>query len=116
MRVHTFWFNTELHVWRETTVDDGAGGQTVTYVDQGAEAFKVDQSTATERLAAAQAGAAHSHNVYADLDVDVRRNDRLAASGVNPNSERPYYEVEATFVPSEAIYIKAQAERVEAGP
>lgn len=110
------WFNTELVVWRETTVADGSGGFTVTYVAQETLSFKVDQSSAAEALVAAQSEASHSHNIYTETDNDVRRNDRLAASGVDPNTETPYYRVIATTTPSTAIYLKCQAERVEVGP
>jgi SPP1 family predicted phage head-tail adaptor len=110
------WFKRELHVWRETTVVDGSGGQTVTYVDQGALWFKVDQSSAAEQLVAAQSEASHSHNIYTATANDVRRNDRLAAEGIDPNTEKPYYKVISTTTPSTAIYLKCAAERIEVGP
>lgn len=108
------WLNTTLVVWRQAKVSDGAGGYTLTYESQGSVACKVDQSSAAERVLAQQAGASHTHNIYFNPDADVQRHDRLAASGVDPNTTRPYYEVEASTSPSTAIYLKAQAERVEA--
>jgi hypothetical protein len=111
----THWLNTELHVWRETTVPDGSGGFTVSYVDQGSAMFKVDQSSAAEALVAAQSEASHSHNIYAEPDADVVRNDRLAVSGIDPNTAKPYYRIVSTTTPSTAIYLKCVAERVEAG-
>src|SRR5680860_1413209 len=114
------WFRRELHVWRETTVADGSGGQTVTYVDQGALWFKVDQSSAAERLAAAQAGAKHTNNIYTETANDVLRNDRLAAVGVDPNApqagDRIYAVIAGDIEPSTPIYQKIEAERIEVGP
>jgi len=111
----THWLKTELHVWRETTVADGSGGFTVSYVDQGSAMFKADQSSAAEALVAAQSEASHTHNIYAEPDADVERNDRLAASGINPNTGKPYYRIISTTTPSTAIYLKSVAERVESG-
>ena len=94
------WLNTELHVWRETTSPDGSGGFTVSYLDQGAAMFKVDQSSAAEALVAAQSEASHTHNIYAEPDADLERTDRLAASGVDPNNDQPYYRIVSTTTPS----------------
>ena len=107
------WLNTSLNVWRESKVADGAGGFTVTWTNEGAVDCKVDQSTGTERVAAAQAGAAHTHNIYLLPDADVQRNDRLAPSGDDPNTGTGYYLVKATTSPSTPRYLKAMAERVE---
>jgi SPP1 family predicted phage head-tail adaptor len=115
MSLITHWLNTSLHVWRKTQVADGAGGFTVSYVDQGTVDCKVDQSTPQERVAAAQAGAEHTHNIYLEPDADVQRNDRLAANGVNPNTAKGYYEVDGTTTPSTPRYLKAISIRVEAG-
>ena len=113
MSVIGHWLNTSLNVWRESKVADGAGGFTVTWANQGAVDCKVDQSTGAERIAAAQAGAAHTHNIYFATGADVQRNDRLAASGVNPNTGTGYYLVKATTEPSSPRYLKAMCERVE---
>lgn len=104
-----------LHVWREATSSDGAGGTTVSYVDQGAALFKVVQSSAQERYLAQQSGAEHTHNIYADPAVDVVRTDRLAPSGVNPNSAYGYYRILATVTDDAGSYdyAKWNAERVE---
>ncbi len=107
------WLNSSLNVWRESRTGDSAGGYTVSWVDQGAVDCKVDQSTGTERIAAAQAGAAHTHSVYLAADADVQRNDRLAASGVDPNTDTGYYLVKATTTPSTPRYLKAMCERIE---
>lgn len=115
MSAISHWLVTELHVWRETTTPDGSGGFTVSYVDQGAALFKVDQSSAAEALVAAQSEASHTHNIYAEPSEDVQRNDRLAASGVNPNTQAPYYRIVSTTTPSTPRYLKCVAERVESG-
>ena len=113
MSVISHWLNSSLVVWRETTVPDGSGGFTVSYVSQGASPCKIDQSSATERLTAQQMGADHTHNVYFEPDADVERNDRLAPSGVDPNAVLGYYHVRSTHTPSTPRYLKAQCVRVE---
>lgn len=107
-----------LHVWRQVSVPDGSGGSTILFVDQGADLFKVVQSTAQERYLASQSGADHTHNLYADPDVDVKRTDRLAPSGINPNTAFGYYRILGTATDDAGSYdyAKWKAERVEAGP
>lgn len=105
--------NATLNVWREQKTPDGVGGFTATFTDQGSASCKIDQSSAEERLLAQQAGAAHTHNIYFAYDEDVQRNDRLAPAGVDPNTERPYYEVDSTHIPSSPGYLKAITEKVE---
>jgi SPP1 family predicted phage head-tail adaptor len=105
--------NSSVNVWRESQTPDGSGGFTVVYTDEGPAACKIDQSSAEERLLAQQAGATHTHNIYFAYDEDVQRNDRLAPSGVDPNTERPYYEVDSTHIPSSPGYLKAITEKVE---
>lgn len=106
-----------LRVWREVSAPDGSGGFTVLFVDQGSQLFKVQQSSSDERLAAHQTGEEHTHNIYAEPGVDVRRSDRLAPSGVNPNNTIGYYRVLATATDDAGSYdyAKWRAERVEAG-
>lgn len=118
MSAITHWLVTTLHVWRHTLTADGSGGYTESWVDQGAENFKVDESTAAERAVAAQDEAKHTHNIYGEPDVDVQRNDRLAAAGVNVNTPASgvvWYEVASTTTPSTPRYLKCAAERVEHG-
>jgi hypothetical protein len=107
-----------LHVWREVSVADGSGGFTILFVDQGSELFKVVQSSAEERLTSLQTSAEHTHNIFAEPDVDARRNDRLAPLGVNPNTAGGYYRVlaEVTDDAGSYDYAKWNVERVEAGP
>jgi hypothetical protein len=114
----THWLNTELHRWREMLTPDGSGGFTQTWLnlDASPSRFKVDQSTAQERVVAAQTGAEHSHNIYTEPDMDVRRNDRLAPAGVDVEalaSGEFYYRIVSTTRPSTPRYLKCAAERVE---
>lgn len=118
MSVISHWLITELHVWRHTLAADGSGGFTETWADQGAKQFKVDQSSAVERTLAQQAGAAHTHNIYAEPDSGVVRNDRLAADGVDLTALQAgdvYYDVHSTTTPSTPRYLKCVAERIEVG-
>lgn len=108
------WLNSTLYVWRQSKAADGSGGFTITWANQGPVACKIDQSTPTERLVALQAGASHTHNIYLATDTDVRRNDRLAPAGVAPATDKGYYHVTGTAVPSSPRYLKAVCERVEA--
>lgn len=102
------WLNRTLVVFRPSTVPDGAGGETVTMVDQGTVEAKVDQPTAQERVAAAQAGSTHSHNVYLLPDADVRRNDELVGDGQT-------FKVLAVYQPSTPRYSKAECELTQEG-
>jgi hypothetical protein len=115
MSAISHWLNRSLHVWRQSQTPDGSGGYTVAYVDQGSVVCKVDQSTGAERLAAAQLGSDHSHNIYCETDAGVLRNDKLAPTGVDPNSPGTgeTYRVLATTVPSSPRYLKAMCEREE---
>lgn len=112
----THWLNTSLNVWRPSQVADGSGGFTETLVDQGALDFKVDQSTGQEREVAQQAGADHTHNAYTEPDADVKRNDWLAATGIDPNdltAGETAYKVISTTTPSTPRYLKCATERIE---
>ena len=101
-------------MWRPTQTADGSGGYTTSYVNQGLVDLKVDQSSAAEQVVAAQAGANHSHNAYADPDEDIQRKDLLVVTGVDPNSgSGEMYQVKATTTPSTPIYLKCQCERIE---
>lgn len=115
MSLVSHWLNRTLHVWRPSQVSDGVGGYTVTFVHQGTVRCKVDQSTGTERLTAAQLGADHTHNVYLEPDAAVYRNDKLAVAGVDPNSPGIFsvWRVMSTTTPSTERYLKAACEREE---
>lgn len=110
------WFNRWLYVWRETVDPDGAGGHYTEYMNHGRQRVKVDQSSAEERAIAQQDGAVHTHNIYTFTFGDLRRGDRLAEEGVDPNQLEPgeeVYRVLMTTHPSTPIYLKAQAERIQ---
>jgi len=118
MSAVSHWLNTTLHVWRHTLTPDGSGGFTETWADRGSIKAKVDQSSAEERTLAQQAGADHTHNIYGEPDVDVKRNDRLAASSVdveNLVAGDVYYDVTSTTTPSSPRYLKCVSERIEVG-
>lgn len=101
--------NRTLTVWRPDTAPDGAGGQTVTMVEVGTVRARVSQPSAAERVAAAQAGAEHSHPVYLAPDADVARGDELRGDGQT-------FRVRTTFRPSEPVYLRADCELVESEP
>ena len=115
MSAVSHWLNRTLSVWRPSQTADGAGGYTVSYVLQGTVKCKVDQAPGTERLAAAELGAEHTHNIYCETGADVLRNDRLCPSTVDPNTpaKGELYRVMSTTVPSSPRYLKAMCEREE---
>jgi len=116
MSAITHWLVSSLVVWRPSFVADGSGGFTETLASQGAQSVKVDQSSAAEQTVAQQAGANHTHNVYAEPDADVERGDWLAPSGVDPNdltAGETAYQVISTTQPSTPRYLKCAAERIE---
>lgn len=98
--------NRTLEVWRPTAVPDGSGGQTVSLVQVGAVAAKVDQPAAAERQVAAQWGAEHSHTIYLLAVSDVARGDELRGDG-------QVFRVLATVQPSHATYTKAPTELIQ---
>lgn len=101
--------NRTLVVWRPDEVDDGAGGQTVTYLEIGEVRARVSQPQAAERVSAAQAGAALQYPIYLWPDADVRRGDQLRGDG-------QVFRVKATVVPSEPVYLRADSELIESEP
>jgi len=113
--VVTHLLNRSLHVWRPSQAADGSGGFTVTYIDRGAIHCQVSEAPGTEQLTAAQLGASHTHNIYCEPDADVFHNDKLAPTGVDPNTPgtSEVYRVMATTVPSTSRYLKAECEREE---
>lgn len=115
MSAVSHWLNRVLYVWRPSQVADGSGGYTVSYVSQGSVRCKVDQSSGTERLAAAQLGADHTHNIYCEPDAAVYRNDKLVPAGTDPNTPGIgiVYRVTATTTPSTPRYLKAMCIREE---
>ncbi|ROO51459.1 SPP1 family predicted phage head-tail adaptor [Micromonospora sp. Llam0] len=99
----------QLTVWRPQLVDDGAGGQTVTHVQVGAVWARVPQPSTAERVAAAQAGAAHTTPLYLRPDADVARGDELRGGG-------EVWRVTSTVVPSEPAYLRADCKWVQSEP
>jgi SPP1 family predicted phage head-tail adaptor len=94
--------NRTMNVWRPVETPDGSGGFTTTFEDRGQVRVKVDQATPAERQVAAQFGAELTHNVYAEPDANIRRNDELRGDGQT-------LEVTGTSSPSTPIYLKASA-------
>jgi SPP1 family predicted phage head-tail adaptor len=101
--------NRTLAVWRPDPVGDGAGGQTVTFVQVGTVRARVSQATAAERVVAAQAGAAHTQPVYLPPAADVARGDELRGDG-------DVFRVKATVMPSEPVYLRADVELIQHEP
>lgn len=95
-----------LAVWRATTVDDGAGGQTPTRAQVTTVRARVSQPTAAERTAADQAGARLDAVMHMAPDAGVRRGDELRGDGDT-------YRVTATVAPSEPVYLRAECERIQ---
>jgi len=63
-------------VWREQSTDDGYGGQTIGWVDQG-RTVQVVQPSAAERATALQEGVEVTHTAVMPVDVDIERGDRI---------------------------------------
>ena len=96
-----------LTVRRPVLTDDGAGGQVVTWSTVGVVRARVSQPSAAERVAAMQAGALHTHAVYAQSEADVRRGDELV------HGDGRGWRVKAVYGPSEQVYLRADAELVQ---
>lgn len=101
--------NRPLQVRRPTTVPDGAGGQTTTWVLQADEVrAKVDQPSASERMLAAQTGSEHTHNIYLLTSADVRRGDQLCDPGSGET-----WRVMHVVTPSSPRYRKAESQLIQ---
>lgn len=106
------YLNRRLDVWRPTTVDDGAGGQQTTLVEQPAQVrAKVDQPSPTERLIAQQAQSKHSHDVFLLPAADVRRGDELR--GTDGLGAAQAFRVLSVVQPSRPVYSKALCELIQ---
>lgn len=88
--------------WRRTDTATGTGGFTSAWAELGDVAARVSQPTDTERVAAAQHESRHTHTIYLAPDAEVRRGDEL-------RDGTDVYEIVATFAPSVAIYLRAEA-------
>lgn len=106
--------NRTLTVWRETTTDDGAGGQETTVAQVATVRGKVDQPSPTERLIAQQAGSRHSHNIYLLPRADVQRGDELRGTDALGNAQR--FRVQSVVQPSTPVYSKALVELTQSQP
>lgn len=98
-----------LAVWRPDTMEDGAGGQDVVMVEVGEVQVQVSQPSAAERISAAQAGAEMTHVMHARPDAQVYRGDELRGGGDT-------FYVIATVQPSQPVYLRIEAKRIQAEP
>lgn len=98
--------NRTFAVWRTTTADDGAGGQTTVTAQAGTVRARVSQPSAAERVAADQAGTRLGAIVHMAPGEDVRRGDELRGDGET-------YRVVAVISPSEPVYLRADCERIQ---
>lgn len=104
----THLLNRVLEVWRTTSVPDGAGGEETLLTHVADVRAKVDQPSASDRLLAQQAGAAHTHDIYLLPDADVQRGDQLHGDG-------QVFHVGYVVEPSAPVYRKAEAELTQRG-
>jgi Phage head-tail joining protein. len=98
--------NRTFGVWRTTTADDGAGGQSTVTVQVGTVRALVSQPPAAERMVADQSGARLAAIVHMAPGEDVRRGDELRGDGET-------LRVLAVVRPSESVYLRAECERVQ---
>ena len=106
--------NRTLAVWRETAVDDGAGGQETTLAQVATVRGKVDQPSPTERLMAQQSESRHSHNIYLQPRANVRRGDELRGTDALGNDQ--IFRVLSIVQPSTPVYSKAFVELTQSQP
>ncbi|GHI91277.1 phage head completion protein [Streptomyces olivaceus] len=106
--------NRSLAVWRETTTDDGAGGQETTLTQVATVRGKVDQPSPTERLIAQQSESRHSHNVFLLPRANVRRGDELR--GTDALGKAQTFRVQSVVQPSTPVYSKALVELIQTQP
>lgn len=92
--------NRVLTVNRPGRVDDAYGGGTTTWTAVGAVPARVSRASADEREVADREGVRVTHDVYLDVDADVRRGDRLTGDG-------QVFTVVAVTFPSRKDYLKA---------
>lgn len=97
-----------FRVMRPTTTQDEGGGSSVTEVFAGEVRAKVSQPASVEQLEAQQAGSSFSVIVHLRPDADVRRGDHLVALDDGDDLR-----VKSTIMPSEPVYLRADAEQVQ---
>jgi head-tail adaptor len=99
--------NRRVEVWRETSADDGGGGQTTTWIHASTVRARKSQPSARERTAADQAGAELNETWYFTPGTDVRRRDQLRPPG-------RVLKVVSVFEPSEdGTYLRADCTLVQ---
>lgn len=94
--------NRTLQVWRRTTGRDSGGGQATTWIQVGTVAARRSQPTSAQIATAQRAQAQLTDVIYTEPDADVQRGDELR----DPDSGE-CLRVEATFTPSEPVYLRA---------
>ena len=100
------YLNRRLQHYRRETTGDGSGGQITDWVRKGTVRARASQPTTAERVAAQQAGAAHTQPVYVQPRADVRRGDELRG----PEGS---WRVSAVFRPSEPVYLRCDCELIQ---
>jgi hypothetical protein len=99
-----------FRVMRPATTEDTIGGSTVTETQVGRPIrAKVSQPAAVEQLEAMRAGATFSVIVHMLPNTDVRRGDHLIALDDGDDLR-----VKSTIQPSEAVYLRADCEQLQA--
>lgn len=105
---------TELTVHRPSTVDDGVGGQAVTYSEVGEIRAQVNQPTVEERRLAQQAGALLSHVLHTVAGADVRRGDELDGDLPSEVPADRRLRVISTVSNSRSTYLRIECEVTQA--
>lgn len=98
--------NRTAQVRRPVSGTDDAGGQTVVYDRINDVRCRISQPSGVEQIEAQQAGFSLALIVHMRPDANVRRGDLLA---VGTDTLR----VKSTIQPSEAVYLRADCERVQ---
>jgi len=97
-------------VMRPVTAGDDVGGSTVTEQQVGGIIrAKVSQPASVEQLEAQQASSSFAVIVHMLTKTDVRRGDHLIALDDGDDLR-----VKSTVMPSEAVYLRADCEQLQA--
>ncbi|MCI0632518.1 MAG: phage head closure protein [Actinobacteria bacterium] len=107
---------TDLTVHRPSTVDDGSGGQTVTFTEVGTIRAQVSQPSTTERAEASQWGVELMHVIHTIADADVERGDELSGDLPSSVPAGRRLRVVATISNSRSTYLRIEAEVAEPEP
>lgn len=103
--------NRRLDHYRRESTADGSGGTITTWTYQDTVRCRTSQPSASERVIAEQAGAAHTTTIYLSTRSPVRRGDELRD---DTSGER--WRVMSTFSPSRPIYLRADCQLIESEP